>query len=243
MPGDIDLSVVVLCYRSGEAIRSFAKKIEETTAKLSGRYEIIYVGNYMPETDDRTEIILQELVRGHPHCKALCKPKRGMMGWDMRSGLEAASGNYLCVIDGDGQFPIESIEQCYTAIRQGTYDLVKTYRVKRNDGLYRSLISKIYNMLFSALFPGLNSRDINAKPKIMTRKAYEAMRLTSDDWFIDAEIMLNIREHGMAFCEFPIEFLALSGRASFVNMRSILEFMMNMASYRIREYKRNKDGR
>ena len=39
--------------------------------------------------------------------------KEGAMGWDMRTGLEAATGDYLVVIDGDAQNPIEDVLRMY----------------------------------------------------------------------------------------------------------------------------------
>ena len=238
MKKEIELSVIILCYRSEESIIDFTEKTKQLIGKLTDKYEIILVGNYMAGSQDRTKEIISGLAAKDPCVKAICKEKKGMMGWDMKQGLKEAVGDYLCVIDGDGQFPIESIERCYREIKTGKYDLVKTYRSKRNDGLYRTTISKIYNLLFSILFPNLNSKDANSKPKIMTREAYERMTLESDDWFIDAEIMLNVRKHKMKFFEFPIEFYKLSGRASFVKVQAILEFIKNIISYRIKEFRK-----
>ncbi len=203
---DIELSVIILCYRSEKAIIDFANKTEQLVKQLTNNYEIVLVGNYTEGSDDSTKEIVSALAKENLRFKAICKPKKGMMGWDMKEGLKIASGNYLCVIDGDGQFPLDSIKRCYDEIKTNKYDLVKTYRNKRNDGAYRKLISKSYNLLFAVLFPGLRSKDVNSKPKILTRKAYEAMDLVSDDWFVDAEIMLNIRSENMTFFEFPIEF-------------------------------------
>jgi len=234
---DIKLSIIILCYRSEEAIIAFAKKAKTIAEELTDSYEIILVGNYLAGSSDRTRDIVQQIANEDPCFKCICKQKKGMMGWDMKEGLSLASGKYLCVIDGDGQFPLESIKKCYHKIISGDYDLVKTYRNKRNDGLYRKIISGIYNLVFSLLFSRLNSRDINSKPKIISRKAYEQMNLTSDDWFIDAEIMINVRRFKLAFHEFPIEFYSLSGRASFVKFSAILEFIRNLIIFRFKEFK------
>src|SRR5690606_17201298 len=139
-----------------------------------------------------------------------------------------------CVIDGDSQFPIENIEKCFKKILNSSYGLVKTYRTTRGDGKYRKIISWGYNLIFSLLFPGVKSRDVNSKPKIFTREVYEKMELTSDDWFIDAEIMLNIEKLNVEFYEFPTHFLELEGRTSFVKFAAILEFMKNLVVFRIK---------
>ena len=82
---------------------------------------------------------------------------------------------------------------------------------------------------------GLRARDMNSKPKILSREAYERMRLGADDWFIDAEIMIEARRLGLRIGEVPTGFLGLSGRRSFVSAGAVLEFLRNFALYRLRE--------
>lgn len=229
-----ELSIIILCYRSEDSIILFAQKVKELAAKLTENYEIILVGNYIEGSDDRTKEIVEQIAREDSVFKSVCKPKKGMMGWDMKEGLAIAGGKYMCVIDGDGQFPIESITQCYNTIKTGSYGLVKTYRKKRKDGFYRKLISFIYNFLFSILFPDLKSKDVNSKPKIFTREVYQQMNLTSDDWFIDAEIMINLNRLGIEFFELPTDFYKLQGRSSFVKFSAIIEFMRNLFVFRFK---------
>jgi len=220
-----------LCYRAQEAIIPFAEKVREIAENVSHSYEIVLVGNYMEGSEDRTKEVIKEIARKDPHYKVVAKPKRGMMGWDMIEGLKNTSGEYICIIDGDGQFPAESIKECFLLIKNGEFDLVKTYRNKRNDGPYRVFISKVYNLLFSILFPGLESRDINSKPKIISRSAFEQIELTSTDWFIDAELMLNIRKLKMKIHEIPIEFVENLNRPSLIKFGATIEFITNMLRY------------
>lgn len=237
MENKIELSVVILGYRAGESIKTFALKTKDIVQKLTSGFEIILVGNYIENSEDKTKDIIENFVADRDCFKSICKPKKGMMGWDMKEGLKITTGKYICVIDGDGQFPVKSIEKCYKEIIKGDFDLVKTYRSKRNDSFYRKLISKVYNFIFSTLFSGIKSKDVNSKPKMFTREAYQQMKLKSDDWFIDAEIMLKINENNMKFYEFPVEFYELSGRASFVKFKAIFEFMKNLIKYKLKKHK------
>lgn len=235
MQSQPELSIIILCYRSEEQIIDFAKDVKALATGLGDPFEIVLVGNYIDGSDDRTKEIVEQIAKEDPCFKTVCKPKEGMMGWDMREGFSHASGKYMCVIDGDGQFPIESITECYKTIKEGSYGLVKTYRQKREDGFYRRFISRIYNFIFSILFSSVNSKDVNSKPKILTRDAYEQLNLTSDDWFIDAEIMINVNKLGIPYIEFPVDFLELEGRKSFVKFSAILEFTQNLLAFRFRK--------
>ena len=60
------------------------------------------------------------------------------------------------------------------------------------------------------------------------------MNLTSDDWFIDAEIVLVAKRLGLRVVQLPVVFLENPQRASFVRPSSIWEFLRHMARYRLR---------
>ena len=162
------------------------------------------------------------------------------MGWDMRSGLALATGECLAVIDGDGQVLVEDLVRVYRLLREQGLDLAKMYRRQRGDGLKRKLFSFVLNGLFHLLFPGLPVRDINAKPKILTRSAYERMNLQSTDWFIDAEMLIQARRLGLRIGEIETEFLGLTGRRSFVRMAAVFEFLRNLFRHWIQELRRGR---
>src|SRR5258706_2440751 len=181
---DPELSVVVLCYRSGGAARSFAASIRKALLDAGiDNYQLVLVGNYVAGGGDTTPDVVRELAAGDPRIVCSAVVKQGMMGWDLRSGLALATGQYLAVIDGDGQVLVEDLVRVYRLLRDQQLDLAKTYRRQRGDGLKRKLFSLVFNGLFHVLFPRVPVRGINAKPKILTRAAFERMNLQSTDWF------------------------------------------------------------
>ena len=224
-------SLVVLCYRSGKHIIPFVERLQRTLSRCNFSWELVLVGNYIEGSDDETPEVVTKLAEGSDNIRTVIRPKQGMMGWDMRMGLDAARGTYIGVIDGDGQFPPESIIACLLKCELEDLDLTKTYRVIRDDGLYRRLISTVYNAIFSLLF-GFKVRDINSKPKIIRRDKYELLHLESDDWFADAEIVIRARELGLKIGETPVHFSLNDKRGSFVKPKAILEFTSNLLRYR-----------
>ena len=236
---DPELSVVVLCYRSGGAARAFAARIRQALIDAGiDNYQLVLVGNYLAGSGDTTPDVVRELAAGDPRIVCSAVVKQGMMGWDLRSGLALATGECLAVIDGDGQILVEDVVRVYRLLREGSLDLAMTYRRQRGDGLKRKLFSLVFNGVFHLLFPGLPARDINAKPKVLTRAAFERMTLQSNDWFIDAEIMIEARRLGLRVGETETEFLGLTGRRSFIKWAAVFEFLPNLLRYRIREFRR-----
>ena len=231
----------MLCYRSGQSIIPFVERLQRTLSRCNFSWELVLVGNYIEGSDDETPQVVKKLAEGSDNIRTVIRPKQGMMGWDMRMGLDAARGTYIGVIDGDGQFPPESIVACLLKCELEDLDLTKTYRVIRDDGLYRRLISTVYNALFSLLF-GFKVRDINSKPKIIRRDKYELLQLTSDDWFADAELIIRARELGLKIGETPVHFSINDTRGSFVKPKAILEFSSNLLKYRFSPKQRAKAG-
>ena len=235
---DPDFSLVVLCYRSGKTIIPFVESLCETLSYCNLTWELVLVGNYIEGSLDETPAVVNALAQTRSNIKTVVRPKVGMMGWDMRLGLNAARGEYIGVIDGDAQFPPESVVACLLKAKTQNLDLTKTYRVRRDDGFHRRLISLVYNLLFKLLF-GLQIRDVNSKPKVIRRSKYEELHLESDDWFADAEIMIRAQEAGLSIGEIPVHFLVNDTRGSFVKPTAILEFMVNLFKYRFGPRKAN----
>ena len=68
----------------------------------------------------------------------------------------------------------------------------------------------------------------------MTSAATKALDLSSDDWFIDAEIVIKATRAQMKVVELPVVFYANEERSSFVRASAIWEFIVNLARYAIR---------
>lgn len=231
-----ELSVVILCYMAGKRIYAFTDKVMALLDKNVPSWEIILVGNYLENSDDETPAIVKDIASKHKNIEAVTLPKKGMMGWDARSGLDRAGGRLLCLIDGDEQMPPEDIIRVYKKITDEDMDLVTTHRTKRYDGIMRSLNSFFYNLVARILFPGINVKDINSKPKILTKIVYNRMSLKSDDWFLDAEIIIKANGLKLKVGEVPTEFRKCSYRKSFVRPSTVFEFIKNILKMRIKGF-------
>ena len=126
-----DISVVVLAYRSSSTIEGFVASLVTSLEEGKIDWEIILVGNYFEGAGDQTPEVVQRISDRNPRIKAVVKVKEGMMGWDMKSGLHAATGKKMAVIDGDGQMPCTDVIRVYNLMIEKGYDLVKTVRIKR----------------------------------------------------------------------------------------------------------------
>jgi glycosyltransferase involved in cell wall biosynthesis len=231
MPGP-DLSAIVLCYRAGVSVRRVLEALEAALRNAAVDYELVLVANYHPGQDDVTPSTVRAYAGDRSDVLVVASPKEGAMGWDMRSGFDAARGSTMIVIDGDGQNPPATVLEMFREMQRTGAEVAKGRRVRRGDGPYRRFVSVVYNALFAVLFGVRGVWDVNGKPKGLTRAAYERMTLTSDDWFIDAEIVLEAKRLDLEICEIPVVFLQNESRESFVRPTAIWEFLINMARAR-----------
>ena len=233
------LSVVILCYKSEEKIIPFVEIIENVMQNMHSDYELVLVANYTLDKDDKTPEIVKNLSKKNKKIVPIIKLKKGMMGWDAISGLRSATGDAIALIDGDGQMPPKDLARIFKILQTGEFDFVKTFRIKRFDGFFRTLISQCFNNLFRLLFPKTFFRDINSKPKVFTKEALDKINLTCPGWFLDGEIMLEVKRLDLSFAEIPTEFHEIEWRASFIKWTSIVEMFLSLIKYRYRYWLKN----
>jgi len=231
------ISVVILAYRANIQIKDFVRQVITGFDDASIHdYELVLVANYDVncEDNDPTPEIVRCMAAKEERIISVTLPKKGMMGWDVRQGLQIAKGKAIAVIDGDGQMPPRDLVRLFRVMNSGEFQFLKTYRIERGDGRLRFVLSKVFNRLFRLLFPACHYKDINSKPKLILRSALEQMDLACDGWFIDGEIILEAMRLNLPFAEIPTKFKKNEWRGSFVNIGSIFEMFASMMMYRIK---------
>lgn len=226
-----ELSVVMLGYRAGRNLYKSVPHMISLLEKNVQQYELILVANYDTAADDTPEVA-KKLATKNSHIRITVQQKQGMYGWDVRSGLSLAQGNYIAYVDGDGQVLFEDIVRAYETAKTTGSELVVAYRTKRGDTAWRSCISFIFNILLRLFFPKVRTKDVNAKPKLFTRRALKMLDLKSSDWFIDAELTIKAHQMNLTISEIPTTFYPLEGRKSFVKPFTIFEFLRNLVLFR-----------
>jgi hypothetical protein len=96
----------------------------------------------------------------------------------------------------------------------------KAIRLVR-DNWKRRIGSLLYNTECRILF-GLNTRDVNATPKVFSRAHAPLLSLASDGDLLDAEFMLTCRREGFPVIEVPIRSNRRQGGSSTTNYTSAI---------------------
>ena len=231
------LSVIILCYKAEDFSKIYLNKVLDVLSENQIEdYEVILVGNYIPGLKDKTPEIVKLLSESNEKVTAIAEPKPdfGWLGWDVRMAFDKAKGDFIALIDGDGQMPAEDVAKCYLTSVENDADITMTYRKTRGDGLYRKALSFTYNFCIQILFPFCKVRDLNSKPKVIKKELLNDLNLKSNGWTIDAEIMLQSMKRKIKLIQQPTNFLGQpGGRDSFVGYKAIFEFIIFLLKQRL----------
>ncbi|MCL2528368.1 MAG: glycosyltransferase family 2 protein [Defluviitaleaceae bacterium] len=123
------ISIVVPCYNEEEALPLFiteVKNVASTMPQVS--FEYIFVDD---GSRDATLAVLRRYSKENDDIHYLSFSRNFGKEAGLLAGLEAATGDYVAVMDADLQDPPSLLPQMYNAITQEGYDCAATRRVTR----------------------------------------------------------------------------------------------------------------
>ena len=164
--------IVVPVYNESDVVRKFHDLLIKQITNLPYQFSVIYVNDGsidvtqtlladLADSDERIRVI--ELSRNFGHQAALT------------AGLDAASGDYIITMDGDGQHPPQVISQMLGLAESG-YDIVLTQRIDQTDvSPFKRFTSDIFYRLINragntSIIPG------GADFRLMTAAAVSALK-------------------------------------------------------------------
>ncbi len=185
-------------------------------------------------TDD-TEEVIRQIESKYSFVRHYTIPVNKGYGYGVRTGLNNLNGDIVGFMWGDNQFDVAILLPMINAfVENTTIKIVKTYRVARHDGKLRLWVSKMYQLLFRLLY-GIYTHDINSGPKLFRSSFLNKLgTLVSDDWFIDAEIMIKATRliQSNEVREFPITFFPRKFGKSNVRLSTCFQFLWNLIKYK-----------
>mgnify|MGYP002624063230 CR=1 FL=1 len=229
-PATSSLSLALPCYNEADCLGETVPPLCAAFAAAGVDLELILVDN---GSSDGTSQVIDELIeRGLPVTKEVVAVNQGQ-GLGIRTGLAAATREYVGYVCADGQVAPNDVVRVFEAARDAeTPVLAKARRRDRDDGWQRRIVSFVYNTLMTVLFFRIGSRDINGNPKILPVSAARSMELQSRDWFLEAEVMLKAAHLRLPIVEVGVDGLPRAGGKSHVRWATIVEFVGNILRYR-----------
>jgi glycosyltransferase involved in cell wall biosynthesis len=164
-------------------------------------YEIIVVDD---GSTDNTATIARELAASDSRIRVVSHEKNKGYGAALKTGLSAATMDYVFFTDADLQFDIVELQNLLVHLPHS--EVVVGYRAPRQDPWMRLLNARGWNIL-NRLFFGLRMRDIDCAFKIFKRSLIQNLELHSEGAMINAEILVKLKREGVAIKEVPVSHL------------------------------------
>jgi len=220
-----EFSLVLPVVNEADIIEAVVREIEHVLRAEKINYELILVEN---QSTDDTLRVLRKLSKNNSRIQ-IVETRRGY-GSAVLAGLQKANGKYVGYMPSDGQIDPKILPDLLKYAKSKNYDLVKVRR-KTRENIIRFLRSRIFNILAHLLFH-IPTWDINGSPRIFLRTALPTLELSFRDSFIDTEFAIKAKLLNWKIKELPIYNRDRIGGESTVSIKTVVEFVKNLFSYR-----------
>ena len=168
--GPVDLSIVVPLYNEEESLEPLCEQIEAALSGLDLSFEVVFVDD--GSTDGSFEV-LGRLSGTYGWLRAVRFRRNYRKAAALATGFKEARGRLVATLDADLQDDPAEIANLLAALEEGGgKDLVSGWKRKRRDPLTKTLPSKLFNLITSAV-SGIRLHDFNCGLKLYRREVLE----------------------------------------------------------------------
>jgi len=212
---DVEMSILLPAYNEALSIKHCLREVNRAAKVLTESFEIIVVED---GSIDRTADIVTSISRYDAHLRLLHSPNRLGKGKAVRKGLKDAKGSIVVFMDVDLSASLKFLPKI-TELARTTKGLVigsrhvKGSRVRRS--FVRTISSLTYNLLVRLIFRD-GVRDHQCGFKAMSNEVAEFLRenLKSEGFFLDTEMILLCKMHGVPVTEIALDWIEVRKRNS-----------------------------
>jgi glycosyltransferase involved in cell wall biosynthesis len=185
------VSVVIPTLNEAGNIKEAIDTIER---KLAFPKEIIIVdGN---STDGTLEIVKDS------NCRLIIEPRRGY-GLALRKGMKAAKGDVVIMVDGDGTYEINQVNELVQRMIDTDAELclaTRMYDPNKAMGLFNFIGNKIITLCFN-IFYKQNLSDSQSGFRAISHSAIEKVDFKETDMAFATEMLIRFAKKGFKMVE------------------------------------------
>jgi len=207
------LSVVVPAYNEEQRLPRTLARLHEYYEAQDYEYDVIVVSD---GSKDRTAQIVNDFAKDHPRFRMIdYSPNRGK-GFAVRTGIMAATGEYILFCDADLATPQEETEKLLPHMKAAEIAIgsrpLRESQLEKHQPLYREMFSRMSNKLIQ-LLAVRGIKDTQCGFKMFHRNVAHDIfsRCKLNEFGFDFECLMIARDLGYRIDEVPIRWLDQEG--------------------------------
>jgi len=199
------LSIIIPVFNEQRTIEELLKRVKTVKLPQKIQKEIIVVDD---ASKDGTRKKLKDMENKFLQTKFLYHDQNRGKGAAVKTGLRAATGDFLIIQDGDLEYDPQDISKLLLPILEGRAEVVYGSRFTgehRNMFFWHMMGNKILSLVTNLLYNTTLS-DMEVCYKLFTKKALRGISLKEDRWGFDPEITAKVLKKGYRIYEVPISY-------------------------------------
>lgn len=214
------------CYNDKGTIATLVLEAKMVLENITDDFEIIVVED--GSTDGSRELLV-ELEKEVPQLRVILHEKNNGYGAALQSGFRTATKDLIFYTDGDAQYDVKEIPKLLAKMT-ANIDIVNGYKIKRSDPFHRIIIGYIYQEVMRFAF-WLPIKDPDCDFRIMRRKIFDKVTLTSKTGTICIEMVKKFQQAGFRFAEVGVShFFRIYGKSQFFNFPRVARTLIQLVS-------------
>ncbi|MHB8798299.1 MAG: glycosyltransferase family 2 protein [Thermoanaerobaculia bacterium] len=220
------VSLVVPMRNEERSLPHLLRVAREALERHADEWEIVLVDD---ASTDAT-VALAEGAAADPRVRVVRHPENRGLGGALKSGFAAATLDWVLYSDCDLPWDLEETGRVFRAAELTGADVVSGYRHDRTgEGTLRTIYSFLYNGLVHLAF-GFPIRDVNFSCKLVRRSLLAGLPLESEGSFIDAELLVRLRNRGAVIQQVGLDYFPRTrGVSTLSSPRTILRILRDLA--------------
>lgn len=194
-----EISVGLPAYNEEGNIRKVVSDAIMALKKQNRSWEILVIDNH---SSDGTVAVVKDIMKEDPRIRIIEHEKNRFYSGSVASILREAKGDFIMIMDSDGQFTVEDLPSFMDALEKGA-DFVLGWRRKRNDPAFRLVASWIFKQL-GRYWLGFNLHDLNCGIRMFNRRFAEAAEITANINLANPELYACAVKHNLQVGEVEV---------------------------------------
>lgn len=205
------LSVILPVFNESENLPRVESELIPVLDSLNTEWEIVVIND---GSTDSSQAILSSLCEKEPRIRVTDHKKNKGLGAAVRTGIAKSKGNWILTLDADFTFHPKYIATLWEASQKEPIDVVigsPFFEGATLDEIpwYRAILTKTCNGLYRIAL-GVNAHSITPIFRLYQRKLFHNLKLRSNGFPINAEILVSVMQNGAKIREIPVP---LKGRS------------------------------